>query len=85
MDHALGVKSPAKAKLFAVVSPAPLKPRKMALKCSTHAAKNWPLGHGLFKISGNYGPLLPTLVDARANGFDNVLWMLDNYVKELTT
>ncbi len=39
----------------------------------------------MYKISGNYGPLLPTLNDARANGFDNVLWMLDNYVKELTT
>jgi branched-subunit amino acid aminotransferase/4-amino-4-deoxychorismate lyase len=46
--------------------------------------KNWPMGHGGYRISGNFGPLIPTVKDARENGFDDVLWLIDDYVKELT-
>jgi branched-subunit amino acid aminotransferase/4-amino-4-deoxychorismate lyase len=27
---------------------------------------------------------VPTIADAKQNGFDDVLWMLDDYVKEFT-
>ena len=37
MDPQLGVKSPSKAKIYAVVSPSRLRPHKMALKCATHS------------------------------------------------
>ena len=47
-------------------------------------AKNWPLGHGSFRISGNLGPLVPAVSDAKSNGFDDVLWLLDDYIKETT-
>lgn len=30
------------------------------------------------------GPLVPLVQDARANGFDDVLWLMDDYVKECT-
>lgn len=30
------------------------------------------------------GPLVPYISDAKANGFDDVLWLLDDYVKEMT-
>ena len=30
------------------------------------------------------GPLTPVIVDAKQNGFDDVLWLLDGYIKELT-
>ena len=46
--------------------------------------KNWPLGHGEFRLSGNLGPLVPIVADAKNNGFDDVLWLLDDYVKEMT-
>lgn len=46
--------------------------------------KNWPLGHGRYRISGNFGPILPTVTDAKDNGFDDVLWLLDDYVKEMS-
>jgi hypothetical protein len=42
------------------------------------------LGHGAFRISGNMGPLIPHVTDAKNNGFDDVLWLLDDYVKEAT-
>ena len=46
--------------------------------------RNWPLGHGRYRISGNFGPIMPTVTDAKENGFDDVLWLLDYYVKEMT-
>lgn len=46
--------------------------------------KNWPLGHGQYTASGNIGPLLPTVSDAKQNGFNDVLWLLDDFVQELT-
>jgi len=42
------------------------------------------LGHGSYRISGNMGPLVPAVTDAKNNGFSDVLWMLDDYIKECT-
>jgi len=30
------------------------------------------------------GPLIPSMSDAKNNGYDDVLWMLDDYIKECT-
>lgn len=30
------------------------------------------------------GPLVPAVSDAKSNGFDDVLWLLDGYIKECT-
>ncbi len=46
--------------------------------------KNWPLGHGGFRVASNFGPLVPTITDAKNNGFDDVLWSLDGFIKEMT-
>lgn len=61
-----------------------MKNRDLSLKCADGAYKNWPLGHGEFRVSGNIGPLVPVVHDAKQNGFDDVLWMLDDYIKEMT-
>ena len=42
--------------------------------------KNWPLGHAQYSLGGNLGPLVPAVSEARSNGFDDVLWMLDDFV-----
>jgi branched-chain amino acid aminotransferase len=42
------------------------------------------LGHGPFRISGNFAPLEPTIRDAKNNGYDDVLWLLDDYIKEMS-
>lgn len=70
--------------MFAIISPSRMKNNPIKIKCAHGVYKNWPLGHGEFRISGNLGPLVPTVHEAKQNGFDDVLWMLDDYIKELT-
>jgi hypothetical protein len=60
-DEVLGVRTPRKTKLYAIINPTTLKPKTLKLKCATDVFKNWPLGHGSFRVSSNFGPLVPTL------------------------
>ena len=85
-DKTLGVRSPQNTKIIVIATPVLDRPNKKpySLKCSTDVKKNWPLGHGRYRISGNFGPILPTVTDAKDNGFDDVLWLLDDYVKEMS-
>lgn len=83
-DPTLGVKTPMKTKIVAYLNPIKMPEKNLSLKCS-RSTKSWPLGHGSFRISGNMGPLVPYVQDARSNGFDDLMWMLDDYVKETTT
>jgi branched-subunit amino acid aminotransferase/4-amino-4-deoxychorismate lyase len=83
-DDVLGVKAPANTKLFVLLNPNTIKTKYRKVKCAYNVIKNWPMGHGGYRISGNFGPLIPTVKDARENGFDDVLWLIDDYVKELT-
>lgn len=84
IDGTLGVKTPKHTRIFAIVNPTTLKNKNLKVKCAYNVYKNWPLGHGQFRISGNLGPLVPQIMNARANGYDDVLWLLDDYLKELT-
>lgn len=85
-DKTLGVRTPHNTKILALVNPVIMhtNTRPVSLKCSTEVKRNWPLGHGRYRIAGNYGTLVPSLTDARDNGFDDVLWLLDDYVMEMT-
>jgi branched-chain amino acid aminotransferase len=78
------VKTPKKTKLFAIINPTSIKIRPLKVKCAYNVFKNWPLGHGQYRISGNLGALVPMMMDARSNGYDDVLWLLDDYIKEMT-
>jgi branched-chain amino acid aminotransferase len=78
------VRTPKSTRLFAILNPNTLKPKERKLKCAYNVFKNWPMGHGAYRISGNFGPLIPVVKDARDNGFDDVLWLLDDYIKEMT-
>jgi branched-chain amino acid aminotransferase len=83
-DKTLGVRTSHATKILVMLNPLTLKQRPITLKCSTNVNKNWPLGHGEFRLSGNLGPLVPVVTDAKNNGFDDVLWLLDDYIKEMT-
>ena len=83
-DSTLGVRTPQATKLLVMLNPVLLKEKPISLKCSYNVNKNWPLGHGKFRVSGNLGPLMPSVTDAKMNGFDDVLWLLDDYIKEMT-
>jgi len=84
-DDILGVKSPHKTKIIAFINPCTIKTKNRKVKCSTEVIKNWAMGHGSYRISGNFGPLIPSVTNAKDNGFDDVLWLIDDYVEELTT
>ena len=83
-DSVMGVRTPAATKLFAILNPTTLRHKNLAVKCSVDVHKNWPLGHGQYTVSGNLGPLVPYVTDAKQNGFDDVLWLLDDFVQEMT-
>ena len=83
-DSTLGVRPPQATKMLVFLNPVMLKSKPISLKCSTNVNKNWPLGHGQHRLSGNLGPLIPSVMDAKMNGFDDVLWLLDDNIKEMT-
>ena len=83
-DEVLGVRTAKKTKVYAIMNPTTLRPKTLRLKCASNVFKNWPLGHGSFRVSSNFGPLVPTITDAKNNGFDDVLWTLDGFIKEMT-
>ena len=83
-DEVLGVRTAKKTKIYAILNPTTLKPKVLNLKVSTDVFKTWPLGHGSYRVASNFGPLVPTIVEAKNNGFDDVLWTLDGYIKEMT-
>ena len=83
-DSVMGVRTPASTKLFAILNPTTLRHKNLSVKCRHDVNKNWPLGHGQYTVSGNLGPLVPYVTDAKQNGFDDVLWLLDDFVQEMT-
>jgi branched-chain amino acid aminotransferase len=83
-DEVLGVRTAKKSKVYAIMNPTTLRPKTLRLKCASDVFKNWPLGHGSYRVSSNFGPLVPTITDAKNNGFDDVLWTLDGFIKEMT-
>lgn len=84
MDESLAVAKPNYTKIFAFLSPTIIKSKNLKLKCSDGFNKTWPLGHGQYSLGGNLGPVTPYVRDARENGFDDVLWLLDDYVQDMS-
>jgi branched-chain amino acid aminotransferase len=57
-------------------------PRGMKLLASQNGVRAWPGGFGYAKLGANYGPSLMANGEARARGYDQVLWLLDGMVTE---
>jgi branched-chain amino acid aminotransferase len=54
----------------------------MKLLASTTGVRAWPGGFGYAKVGANYGPSLMANGEARARGYDQVLWLLNGQVTE---
>lgn len=54
----------------------------MKLLASQNGVRAWPGGFGFAKVGANYGPSLMANGEARARGYDQVLWLLDGMVTE---
>ena len=61
-----------------------MKHKRLSVKCSQGVNKAWPLGHAQYTLSGNLGPLFPHVYDAKNNGYNDIMWLLDDYVQDLT-
>ncbi|KAK0995500.1 hypothetical protein LTS01_006692 [Friedmanniomyces endolithicus] len=73
-DSALGVQRPREA----------LFPGLRLIASSEDTIRAWPGGFGYAKVGANYGPSLVAQGEAKAKGFDQVLWLFgsDDYVTE---
>lgn len=58
------------------------RPNGMKLLASQNGVRAWPGGFGYAKVGANYGPSLMANGEARARGYDQVLWLLNGRVTE---
>lgn len=81
---ALGVQKPSEATLFIIANCFPdLKaslqarpvPGMRLLASEDDACRAWPGGLGHAKVGANYGPSLVAQAEARARGYDQILWL----------
>ena len=80
----LGVMAPREATLFVIVTfmPSLSTVGGMRLLASQNGVRAWPGGFGFAKVGANYGPSLMATSEARARGYDQVLWLLNGKVTE---
>ncbi len=77
---ALGVQVPREAMLFVIASYFPELSESMPSGMKLLASQNdevraWPGGFGFAKVGANYGPSLAATGEARARGYDQILWL----------
>jgi branched-chain amino acid aminotransferase len=58
------------------------QPKGLKLLASQNGVRAWPGGFGYAKLGANYGPSLMANQEARARGYDQVLWLLNGMVTE---
>ena len=80
VDATMGVRSANHTRLVAVINPTCMKIRSLNVKCSDHVVKSYPLGHGQYTLGGNCGHLTPSMTYAHMKGYDDVMYLLDDYV-----
>jgi len=85
----LGVVKPSKAKLFIVSTtvgpyfPEGFKP--VALYCDDTKVRAWPGGSGDKKVGGNYAPGIKYTAEINKLGYQQLLWLTNDYVTEVGT
>jgi len=77
---ALGVQVPREAMLFVIATYFPELAESMPFGMKLLASQNdevraWPGGFGFAKVGANYGPSLAATGEARARGYDQILWL----------
>lgn len=86
-EATLGVKKPAAAKLFVIMSPVgPYYPRgfvPVKMLCDTDHIRAWHKGVGDKKLGSNYGPTIFPQTKAEKKGYDQILWLVDDIVSEV--
>ena len=87
MENSLGVKAPGAVKLFVIVSPVgPYYPsgfKPVSIYTSLDHVRAWPNGNGDKKLGANYGPTINPALKVQKKGFDQILWLVNDYVSEV--
>ena len=87
MTNQLGVIPPREAKLFTVLSPVgpyfPTGFTAIKIVCSEGVNRSWPGGFGYAKLGANYGPTLQYFKKIKDQGFQQILWLLDDVITEV--
>jgi len=87
MTNQLGVNPPREAKIFAVLSPVgpyfPTGFTAIKIVCSENIHRSWPGGFGYAKLGANYGPTLEYYKEIKKQGFQQILWLINDLVTEV--
>ncbi|KAF2420560.1 branched-chain amino acid aminotransferase II [Tothia fuscella] len=78
-DPALGVQKPKEALLYIILACFPRMDKGQEgmklLASKDDMVRAWPGGFGFAKVGANYGPTLICQGEARARGYDQILWL----------
>ena len=87
MDNALGVAPPSSVKLFTIISPVgPYYPqgfKPVNIYSKLDAVRAWPNGSGDKKLGSNYGPTIFHQVQVAKEGYDQILWLVNDRISEV--
>ncbi len=87
MTNKLGVQPPREAKIFAVLTPVgpyfPTGFSAIKIVCSENIHRSWPGGFGYAKLGANYGPTLEYFKEIKKQGFQQILWLINDTVTEV--
>lgn len=56
--------------------------RMLSLKAVNEHVRAWPGGTGGYKLAGNYAPTFMPQAEAAKEGYDQVLWCLEDNITE---
>jgi branched-chain amino acid aminotransferase len=87
MTNQLGVFPAREAKLFALFTPVgpyfPTGFSAIKIVCSENIHRSWPGGFGYAKLGANYGPTLEYYKEIKKQGFQQILWLINDQVTEV--
>jgi branched-chain amino acid aminotransferase len=86
-ENTLGVRAASKVKLFTILSPVgPYFPsgfKPVSIYCYTDYVRAWYKGSGDKKLGSNYGPTIKPAKVVADKGYDQILWLINDYVTEV--
>jgi len=86
-ENTLGVKPASAVKLYCILSPVgPYYPKgfkPVSVDCYTGYVRAWHKGSGDKKLGSNYGPTIKPAQIVAKSGYDQILWLINDYVSEV--
>lgn len=86
-ENTLGVRAASRVKLFTILSPVgpyfPAGFKPVSVNCYTDYVRAWYKGSGDKKVGSNYGPTIRPAKTVAALGYDQILWLIEDFVTEV--